>query len=219
MTDATTGALITAGTSLIVALASGGFVLWNSNRTTENSLEIQRLRGTVDGDLEKLRARLSHGQTISSTQWNAEFKSYQDIWKAMVAIRTQAMKIVLREDELVGLGLPSEYLASAGRVEIRKGLIQTFVEASKSLLVAIHVNAPFYPKQIREAANNTHQAAKALFDKQLGALAQFVDEDEQFARESKLLLQAIVEGVDLVESLIRDRLAAVEVVGVGIKRA
>src|ERR1035441_4502696 len=69
---------------------------------------------------------------FGSTQWNAEFKSYQDIWKGMVAIRTLAMKIVLREDELVGLGLPIEYLASAGRAEIRKELIQKFVERRRT---------------------------------------------------------------------------------------
>ena len=150
---------------------------------------------------------------FGSTQWNAEFKSYQDIWKGMVAIRTLAMKIVLREDELVGLGLPIEYLASAGRTEIRKELIQKFVEATKALLLAIHESAPFYPEPIRQAANNTHQAAKALFDWQMRALGQFVAEDDQFAKESKVLLLAIVEGVDSVESLIRDRLADVEVVG------
>jgi hypothetical protein len=131
----------------------------------------------------------------------------------MVAIRTLAMKIVLREDELVGLGLPIEYLASAGRAEIRKELIQKFVEASKDLLLAIHDSAPFYPSPIRQAANDTHKATKALFDLQMRALGQFVAEDDQFAKESKILLQAIIEGVDCVESLIRDRLADVEVVG------
>jgi hypothetical protein len=213
MTDAATGALITAAASLIVAVLSGGIAVWSNNRTRANSLEIQKLRGAVDSDLEKLKARLSHGQIVSSTQWNAEFKSYQDIWKGMVASRTLAMKIVLREDELVALGLPVEYLASTGRAEFRKELIQKFAEAMKGLLLAIHDSAPFYPEPIRQAANNTHQAAKALFGWQMRALGQFVAEDEQFAKQSRTLLLAIVEGVDSVESLIRDRLADVEVAG------
>jgi hypothetical protein len=211
MTDAATGTLMTAVASLIVAILSGGIAWWNNKKTETNSLEIQNLKGAIDIDLEKLKAKLSHGQIVSSTQWNAEFKSYQDIWKAMVPIRTLAMKLVLREDELIGLGLPAEYLASPHRTEIRKDLILKFLEASKELLLAIHDSAPFYPETIRQAANKTHQATKALFDSQMKALGQLVAEDEQFAKENKILLREIVEGVDRVESLIRDRLASVEV--------
>ena len=97
--------------SLIVALLSGAITLRNGSKTYENSLGIQDLKGAVDRDLERLRAKLSYGQIVSSTQWNAEFSSYQAIWKGMVAVRTLATKIVLREDELIELGLPSDYLA------------------------------------------------------------------------------------------------------------
>jgi hypothetical protein len=212
VTDASTAALITAVASLIVAIGSGVIAVRNNNKSRANSLEIQKLKGAINDDLERLKAKLSHGQIVSSTQWNAEFKSYQDIWKGMVAIRTLATKIVLREEELVELGLPIEYLASAGRTQIRKDLIQKFAEASKDLLVAIHESAPFYPEPIRQAANHTHQAAKALFDWQMKALGQFVAEDEQFANQNKVLLLAVVEGTNHVETLIRDRLAEVEVV-------
>lgn len=216
MADNTTAALIAAGGSFIVAVLSGLIALWNSSRTNANSLEIQNLKGAVDRDLEKLKAKLSHGQIVSSTQWNAEFASYQAIWKGMVAVRTLAQKIVLRESELMDLGLPGEYLASVDRVEIRKKLIQNFVDASQGLLLAVHDNAPFYPAPIREAANRTHGAAKQLIDKHLTALTHLVNgndiQNQQFTAESKILLLAIVEGVDRVESLIRDRLAAVEVV-------
>jgi hypothetical protein len=218
MTDTATSALIAAGTSLILALLSGGIALWNSRRTNAQSLEIQALKGAVDRNLEILKAKLSHGQIVSSTQWNAEFASYQAIWKGMVAVRTLANKIVLREGELVNLGLPGDYLASADRVEIRKKLIQKFLEASQGLLLAVHDNAPFYPAPIREAANDTHKSANDLLDKHLAALTHFLGNGEdvatgdQFTTESKALLLVIFEGVDRVESLIRDRLAAVEVV-------
>ena len=216
MTDSTT-AVIAAGASLIVALLSGGISLWNNRKTHTNSLEIQSLKGAVDRDLERLKAKLSHGQTVSSTQWNAEFTSYQAIWKGMVAVRTLATKIVLREDELIERGLPGEYLASTDRIEIRKNLVSKFVEASQGLLLAVHDNAPFYPAPIRVAANDTHKAVMDLIDKHTTALAHFVKgvdvtKSEKFTAESKTLLGAIMEGVDRVESLIRDRLAAVEVV-------
>jgi hypothetical protein len=203
--------------SLIVALLSGAIALRNGSKTNENSLEIQDLKGAVDRDLERLKAKLSHGQIVSSTQWNAEFSSYQAIWKGMVAVRTLADKVVLRELELIELGLPSGYLASTDRVEIRKALITKFVEAAQDLLLAVNDNAPFYPAPIRKAANDTHRAAKDLIDKHLTALTHFakgvdVTRGEPFIGESKAVLRTIIEGVDLVESLIRDRLAAVEVV-------
>jgi len=206
MTDTATAALITAGASMIVAILSGGIALWNRSKTD-----------AVDRDLERLRAKLSHGQIIISTQWSAEFSSYQAIWKGMVAVRPLATKIVEREAELTDLGLPGDYLATANRFEIRKDLIRKFIEAAQNLLLAIHDNAPFYPAPIRNAANDTHGAAKNLIDKHLSALihiAEGVDvtKSEQFIAESQTILRSIVEGVDHVESLIRDRLAAVEVV-------
>jgi hypothetical protein len=136
MTDTATGALIAAGASLIVVLLSGAITLRNRSKTNENSLGIQDLKGAVDRDLERLRAKLSHGQIVNSTQWNAEFSSYQAIWKGMVAVRTLATKIVLREDELIELGLPSDYLASGDRVTIRKALVSKFVEAARFALVS-----------------------------------------------------------------------------------
>jgi hypothetical protein len=216
MTDAATGAVITAGASLIVAFASGCITLWNGRKAKANSIQIQNLKGAVERDLEKLRAKLAHGQIVSSTQWNAEFTSYQAIWKGMVAVRTLATKIVLRESELIDVGLPGQYLASADRVDIRKKLIEKFTEASQALLLAIHDNAPFYPAPIREAANDTHRSAKELIDKNLTAMIHLlkgvdVAVSQEFTTESKSLLQTIIEGVDRVESLIRDRLAAIEV--------
>jgi|ERR1035437_3540676 hypothetical protein len=216
MTDTATVALIAAGTSFIVALLSGGIALRNSSKTNANSLEIQSLKGAVDRDLERLKAKLSHGQIVSSTQWNAEFTSYQAIWKGVVGVRTLSFKIVHREGELIELGLPGDYLASTSRVEIRKSLISKFAEVAQGLLLAVHDNAPFYPAPIREAANDTHGVARDLLDKHLTALTHLlkgsdVTKGEQFVAESQALLRKIIEGVDLVESLIRDRLATVEV--------
>jgi hypothetical protein len=174
------------------------------------------LKGVIDEDLEKLKAKLSHGQIVSSTQWNAEFASYQSIWKAMVAVRTLAQNVVLRESELIDLGLPGVFLPSINKVEIRKRLIQNFMEASQGLLLAVHDNAPFYPALIREAANGTQGAARQLIDKHLTALTHLANgndiENQEFTAESETLLLAIFDGVDRVESLIRDRLSAVEVV-------
>jgi hypothetical protein len=115
MTDTATGALIAAGASLIVALLSGAITLRNGSKTNENSLGIQDMKDAVDRDLERLRAKLSCGQIVSSTQWNAEFSSYQAIWKGMVAVRTLATKIVLREDELIELACPVTILLSSSR--------------------------------------------------------------------------------------------------------
>jgi hypothetical protein len=220
MTDAT-AAWITAGASFIVALTAGGFSWWNVSKTNKNSFDIQDLKGAVDRDLERLRAKLSHGQVVSSTQWNAEFSAYQAIWKAMAVVRAQATKIVFREIEMTAIGIPDSYLSHPDRVNIRRELLSKFTNAAQDLLWAIHDNAPFYPATIRKEANDTHSAAKGLIDKHLTALTSFtkgvdVTKNVDFLSESKTLLLKIVAGSDLVESLIRDRLAAIQVVNSGI---
>lgn len=217
MLDTAAAALFTASGSLIVAVISGGISLWNRRRTNENSTGIESLRGAIGRDLERLKAKLTHGQLVSSTQWNAEFTAYQAIWKGMVEVRTLAQKIVLRENELVKLGVHAEYLASSARVDIKKGLLEKLVNAGKDLLIAIHDNAPFYPSPIREVANHTHQKVTDLLDQQMSAFVQLnngvdVSTDPKFIAESRDLMLAIIEGTDRVESLIRDRLAAVRVV-------
>jgi len=217
MTGTGIGSFLSAASPWIAALFSGGFALWSGIKANSNSREIVRIKGGLDRELEMLKAKLSHGQIVSTTQWSAEFTSYQAIWKGMVAVRTLAAKMVLREEELTELGLPDGYFESPGRVEIKKDLTQKFAKASQSLLLAVHENAPFYPSPIREAANDTHIAAKSLLDRHLTAMTEFlkgvdVTREERFIAESKTVLRSIVEGVDRVESLIRDRLASVEVV-------
>lgn len=218
MTDAAVAALITAGGSFIVACVAGGIALWNRRKANTQSLEIAGLKGALDRDLARLNAKLSHGQLINSTQWNAEFAAYQAIWKAIVAVRPLAAKLVEREEELVKLGVPADYLDSADRLEIKKTLLANFLNATRGLLLAIHENAPFYPADIRTAANETHAVVKALIDQQMTAFTRLTAtgvndaNDPRFIAESNALLKAIFEGVDCVEVLIRKRLAEVQVV-------
>ncbi len=145
MPDTSTGAYVTAAVSLLGAVLSGGFVVWNSKKSNETLLALQDLKGTVDRDLEKLRAKLSHGQIVNSTQWSTEFGAYQAIWKGMVAVRTIASKIVFHDDELMKLGLPDDFLTSAQSVDTRKEFLKQFTQAASNLLFGIQDNAPFYP--------------------------------------------------------------------------
>ena len=212
----TTTALISAFVALIAALISGGIALFNGRKTNENSLAIQNLKGVIDEDLEKLKAKLSHGQIVSSTQWNAEFNSYQAIWKGMVAARNLTQRAVLRENEWMELGL-GEYLTLTRKIEFRQRLLTQFSERLNELHSAIHDNAPFYPASIRAVANDMHQAAKRLLYMQLKGLTQLtkgddIFDDAQFITDTKPFVITIVQGVDQVESLIRARLEAVEVV-------
>ena len=101
MTDASTTSLIIAGASLIVALITGGIALWNNSKVNDNAVVIQDVKSGIDRDLERLKAKLEHGQLISSTQWNAEFYALQSLWKSMVPARSLARKIIMREGELV----------------------------------------------------------------------------------------------------------------------
>jgi hypothetical protein len=98
-------ALITAGASLAVALIAGGFAVWNASKTNKNSFDIQDFKSATGRDLERLKAKLEHGQLISSTQWNVEFTAYQAIWQALVTVRNDTMDIATYEQHLETLDL------------------------------------------------------------------------------------------------------------------
>jgi hypothetical protein len=203
--------------SLIVAVISGVIAVWNRRRTDENLNEIQRMKGAIDSDLERLRATLSHGQNVSATQWSAEFSAYQAIWRGIVEVRPVAEKLVNREVELQQIGIPEEYLDSEARLKLRKDLTHQLASAAKGLLCAIHDNAPFYPAPIRKAANEAHKATVHLHNKNIGAMTECLKGNNivrspEFYSESHAILLQLVNDVDKVESLIRERLAAVQVV-------
>jgi hypothetical protein len=217
MTDPVAVALITAIASLIVALIAGGIALWNRRRTDKNIDDVQTMKGAMDRELERLRAKLSHGQNVSATQWSAEFAAYQAIWRGIVEVRPVADKLVNREGELQQIGLPEEYLEKEVRLELRKDLTRQLVTAAKGLLSAIHDNAPFYLAPIRDAANEAHKAAIQLVTKNLGAITEAmkgnnVIQAQEFYLESRAILLQLIGEVDKVESLIRERLVAVQVV-------
>jgi hypothetical protein len=217
MKDPVAVALITAIASLIVALISGGIALWNRYRTDQNIDEVQSMKGAIDRDLERLRAKLSHGQNVSATQWSAEFAAYQAIWRGIVEVRPVADKLVNREGELYQIGLPEEYLDNEVRLKHRKNLSQQLVSAAKGLLSAIHDNAPFYPAPIRDAANEAHKATIELVRKNLGAITEAIKgnnivQTQEFYLESQAILLQLIREVDKLESLIRERLADVQVV-------
>ena len=224
MTDPVAAALIAAIASLIVAfisvgvaLISGGIAVWNRRRTDQNTGEIQHLKGTIDRDLEFVRAKLAHRQTVSTSQWGAEFAAYQAIWKGIVDVRPVADKLVNRERELHQIGLPDEYLNGEGRLKQREDLTHQLVTAAKGLLSAIHDNAPFYPAPIREAANDAQKTAILLVGRNLSAITGAMTGNnfartEDFYLETVAILAKLFEEIDKVESLIRERLAAVQVI-------
>ncbi len=217
MTDTTIAAFVTAGAPLIVAFASVGIGLWNRRETDINARDIQEIKGAENRDLERLRTKLNHGQLVSSTQWNAEFKSYQAIWKEMVKVRPLADKLVNREGELHRINLSDEYLSSNNRLKFRKELVEQLAGAAMGLLSAIHENAPFYPASIRTTANEAHKAAISLVMSNLAVLTQAMlgtnlIDTEEFRAETQQILLKLIQESDHVEGLIRGRLEAVQVI-------
>ena len=217
MIDFSTTALITAAASLLVALTSGGISLLNRQRTDKNADELQSLKAAFDRDLEHLHSELTHGQAVSGTQWNAEFLAYQAIWKGIAEVRPLADKLVTREDDLQEIGLPRDYLDSGARLQYRQEFTQKLVTAAKRFLSAIHDNAPFYPAQIRDAVNAVHRTTILLAKKNLTEITNALKRNDcarnsDFITESTEFLLLLTDQSEKVESMIRDRLAAVKIV-------
>jgi hypothetical protein len=218
MTDASTASLITASASLIVALVAGGIALWNSSKVSENAVVIQDVKSGIDRDLERLKAKLEHGQLISSTQWNAEFNALQALWKSMVPVRSLARKIVLREGELVVLGLEAGDVSEEAKIEIFKRLLEQYTQAAQQCMLAINEHAPFYTADIRKKANEVHGLAHVVLKTSLAGFVarakgkslptdQTIIADEERRKE----LTALMSGVDSIEEMIRKRLNEVQV--------
>jgi|SRR5260370_1189419 hypothetical protein len=59
--------------AVIAALVSGFFTRRNTEETQRNALKLEQFKQDLSHDVEQLKAKLGHGQIVSSTQWNAEF--------------------------------------------------------------------------------------------------------------------------------------------------
>ena len=218
MTDASTASLITAGTSLIVALVAGGIALWNSSKVSDNAVVIQDVKSGIDRDMERLKAKLEHGQLISSTQWNAEFNAYQTLWKSMVPVRTGAHKIVTRESELPVIGLEAGDVSEETKIANIRRILEQYIDASTKCMLAINENAPFYAADIREKANEVHGLAHVVLQTNLAAMVarmkgKSLPADQAIVAEDKRRkeLTALMSGVDSIEEMIRKRLNKVQV--------
>ena len=115
--------------------------------------------------------------------------------------------------------MPDSYLASPERIKLRQDLLQRFIRSAEKLLSAVNENAPFYPALIRSAANDTHEVVKRMIDKYLASFVQLAStgidsvKSEEFITEAEMLVNEVCERVDHLESLIRERLAAIRVAG------
>jgi hypothetical protein len=208
------GPLITTATSLFASLIAGGIALWSNNKSNHNATDIQNFQSGVNRDLERLKAKLGHGQVISSTQWNAEFSAYQELWKSIVPVRTIARKIVKREGELTDIGLEPGDVSEEAKIEKIKDLLQQYVAKSSACVAAINDHAPFYAADIRKKANEVHALAHQIFQTNLGlvvarqkGLPSHADTEAKRQKE----LDDLMAGTDTLEGMIRERMSDVQV--------
>jgi hypothetical protein len=209
-------ALVTGTVSIVVAIIAAAVTLWNVSKTNANAFAIQDLKSAVDHDLEHLKAKLSHGQVISSTQWNAEFTAYQALWKSMVAVRIAAAKPVFKEAELAGMGIPDEYLALDQAAVRMKDTVDKLREVFNESNRAIHDHAPFYSAPIRVTASKVQELTLSLLMKFMEGLTESVKGNDvilskEFRQDGINRYGEIAVGIDHVETLIRARLAEVQV--------
>jgi hypothetical protein len=208
------GALITAAASLVTSLVAGGIALWSNNKSNHNAIDIQNVQSGVDRDLERLKAKLGHGQVISSTQWNAEFNAYQALWKSIVPVRTLAHKIVSREGELPAIGIEPGDVSEEVKIENVKNLLHQYATKSSACVAAINEHAPFYAADIRKKANEVHALAHQIFQTNIAlAVARQKGQSSPTDTEAKRQkeLHDLMAGTDTLEDMIRKRMSDVQV--------
>ena len=191
----------------------------SNTKSNRNAADIQEYKSATDRDLERLKAKLGHGQLISSTQWNAEFSAYQKLWKSMVPLRVLARKVVLRESELAELGLEAGNVSKEDTVQNRKKLLFRFITALNECLEVTNENAPFYDAKIREVANDAHVLASDIRKSEMSVLVaqqnNHSSTKEEAARrdlENRRTLDKLKEKSNQMEGMIRKILADVQVI-------
>jgi hypothetical protein len=207
-------AFIAALASGIVAIIAGAVALRSNSKSNRNASDIEQYKSATSRDLARLNTRLAHGQLISSTQWNAEFGAYQALWKAIVPVRTIARKIVKREGELTDIGLEPGDVTEEAKIENIKNLLHKYAQKSSECVAAINEHAPFYPADIRKKANEVHAQAHQVFATNLALVVarqkgQPVSIEAETARHKEL--DALMDGTDALEEMIRKRMSDVQV--------
>jgi hypothetical protein len=200
--------------TVIAAVVAAGAAIWSNIKSSRNAVDIQEVKSGVDRDLEHLKSKLSHGQLISTTQWNAEFSAYQELWKSIVPVRTVARKIVKREGELSDIGLESGDVSEEVRIENVKKLLHQYAVKSSVCVAAINEHAPFYAADIRKKANEVHGLAHQIFQTNLAFVVarqkgQLLPTDTEAKRQKEL--DDLMAGTDSVEEMIRKRMNEVQV--------
>jgi hypothetical protein len=207
-------ALLTSIGAVIVAGIAGVFAWLSNSKSNRNAADIQEYKSATDRDLERLKAKLEHGQLISTTQWNAEFNAYQALWKAFVPVRTIARKIVKREGELTDIGLVVGDVSEELKIENIKKLLQQYAAKSSECVAAINEHAPFYAADIRKKANEAHALAHEIFQSTLAMVVarqkgQSIQTETEEKREKEL--DDLMLGTDALEEIIRKRMSDVRV--------
>ena len=77
-------------TPLVISSIAAIISIWDRYKSSRDVQKLQDKINAGNKETEELKARLSQTQIINSTQWNAEFSSYQEIWKSIVPLRTIA---------------------------------------------------------------------------------------------------------------------------------
>ena len=190
----------------------------NGSKVNKNAHDIQGVKSGIDRDLERLKAKLEHGQLVSSTQWNAEFNAYQALWKSIIPVRALATKLVSIDGELTEIGIVKGDFSDA-EMEMRIAeLLQKYASALTECVTTINEHAPFYPTEIRQSANEMHKFGNrihkthtsAFVERQKTQLTYF--EQARAAKQEYLReLLAYIKSAELVEELIRKRMASVRV--------
>jgi hypothetical protein len=210
--------IVASFSAVIAALVSGIFVVVNGHITNKKTKEIEQLKSELSGEIERLKAQLGHGQVVSTTQWNAEFGAYQALWKSMVPLRTIAMKIISRESDLAEFGLVQGDVSESDKIKNKELLLARFARAISDNTHAVNDNAPFYLADIRNASNGAHVFAHVIFKTHVSALVaqkkgqtSTPAQAELFELQSRKEIVPLMEKIDCVEEMIRNRLNAVRI--------
>ena len=176
---------------------------WMESVKAQSAAELEKLKDELQSAQKALQARLDHGTYVTHAQYDLELSAYQKLWDALSDLREQWRS-------LQGTLSMQDIFAQSPDFSAELETLAKAVVASNSTAVLVSGRlAPFYEKGIQTAARATTYESTALIVKlnEWNQSKSVPEPDEGMRR-----FQTILDGVETIDGLIRDRLSSLRLV-------
>jgi hypothetical protein len=182
---------------------------WMERVKANYATDLEQLKNTFAGNQAALQAQLNQGTHVTTAQYDLELSSYQALWEVQSNLR----------ESWKSLFAQSSFLAQAQgqhKNDVLEQATKDLGAANDQSVLVCGKLSPFYEKSIRDAARSVNQQSYEFLCRlnEWGNSPSTVTPEETASRETEMntRLIGILNGVEHIDDLIRDRLTSLRIV-------